>query len=331
MNTAHRRTRRRFQHNRSGYTLLEVLIASLLAVVLLAGLWGLLGIYSGLYETGDAKAKEAQLVRALMQQLSDDLRSTIRASHDQSSTSTGGLDSGAAPSDGEAAQAGLPAPPAASASQRVGLVGGSDYLELDVLQSCPPDFSRSNGEARAGPATSVRPRAIDLRKVVYAFREPRATDDEDSSAQTGLVRRQLDWEAAYAAGGASSPPSGSLGATANGPTDPMALGPSPLVRNDAIQSGRDDGSVATAPEVIRLEFRYFDGGVWSSEWDSLQRQSLPVAVEVAMQIGSPEEYNAEEEYEQRSAGAEETDHRGQEAAIEQGVYRLLVYLPAGRG
>jgi len=40
------------------------------------------------------------------------------------------------------------------------------------------------------------------------------------------------------------------------------------------------------PEVVRLQFRYFDGNGWTSQWSSLSRKSLPVAVEVTVQLGT---------------------------------------------
>ncbi|MFO0903636.1 MAG: hypothetical protein U0939_11585 [Pirellulales bacterium] len=39
-----------------------------------------------------------------------------------------------------------------------------------------------------------------------------------------------------------------------------------------------------APEVVGLEFRYFDGTQWLEQWDSLQTNSLPLAVEILVAI-----------------------------------------------
>ena len=58
---------------RSGFTLLEVLIATVITALLLAGLYSLLGIYTGLYDVGQAKAEHAQLVRSVQKQLTEDL------------------------------------------------------------------------------------------------------------------------------------------------------------------------------------------------------------------------------------------------------------------
>ena len=62
----------------TGFTLLELLIATALSVVLLAGLWGLLRIYSDLFDKGQAKTERSQLVRSLLEQISEDLRSAIQ-------------------------------------------------------------------------------------------------------------------------------------------------------------------------------------------------------------------------------------------------------------
>ena len=66
------------RRSRHGFTLLEVLLAALLAVTLMAGLWSLFHVYTRLFETGQAKIEQSQLVRALIQQLSDDLHSAIQ-------------------------------------------------------------------------------------------------------------------------------------------------------------------------------------------------------------------------------------------------------------
>jgi hypothetical protein len=46
----------------------------------------------------------------------------------------------------------------------------------------------------------------------------------------------------------------------------------------------DDDTVTWIPEILALEFRYFDGTAWSSTWSSIDHKSLPVAVEVVVQL-----------------------------------------------
>jgi hypothetical protein len=46
----------------------------------------------------------------------------------------------------------------------------------------------------------------------------------------------------------------------------------------------DTAGQLLAPEVSRLEFRYFDGSQWLTEWDSQQNGGLPLAVEITLGI-----------------------------------------------
>ena len=64
---------------KQGFTLVEVLLTSVLSVALLSTLWALFSIHLRLFETGHTNVEQSQLVRALMQQISDDLHSTIQA------------------------------------------------------------------------------------------------------------------------------------------------------------------------------------------------------------------------------------------------------------
>jgi hypothetical protein len=56
----------------------------------------------------------------------------------------------------------------------------------------------------------------------------------------------------------------------------------------AEQSGNsavlDSGQALIAPEVVHIEFRYFDGAQIADVWDMLERNSLPVAIEVRLWI-----------------------------------------------
>ena len=60
MNNRHR-PRRRAGHDRhrGGFTLMEILLSTLLGAVLLAGVWSLYSIFLGLFETGQSRAPSA--------------------------------------------------------------------------------------------------------------------------------------------------------------------------------------------------------------------------------------------------------------------------------
>ena len=74
------------QLHRRGYTLVEMLLATALCGVLLAALWMLMSTYGELFDKGQQQVERAQLCRALLQQMADDLRMRDprpAAGHDQ--------------------------------------------------------------------------------------------------------------------------------------------------------------------------------------------------------------------------------------------------------
>ena len=72
--------RPRFCSNRfrgRGFTLLEILLATVLMATLLLAVWSLLNTYAALFEKGQTRTDHSQLVRSLSRQLTDDLAGLI--------------------------------------------------------------------------------------------------------------------------------------------------------------------------------------------------------------------------------------------------------------
>ncbi|MCX7427881.1 MAG: hypothetical protein NTW96_19915 [Planctomycetia bacterium] len=334
------------------FTLLEVLIAFLLATTLLLGLWGIMGIYSRLFESGKAKTEQSQLARALLEQLADDLRSTI-----QDAPAEGQLAGAAAPAGSDAqtagASSGFETP---TAVRRFGLFGSAHAMTFDVLQ-VTPEQAVPPAEDATSPNADVPAlgRAPELRTVQYTFVEPEVSTEKDVSAavevqsdrdkdrveaRPGLTRRELDFEPPKERRADSKFDRTIAKATAE------AAGRRDGDLDDPGSEDRpDDPSITWVPEVVGLSLRYFDGRGWSSTWDSLQRKSLPVAVEARIEIESfdPRDRRrrlAEQETlddEVTVVGAEgpdplETDRpkaAGAAAVRDDGrrVYRLVIDLP----
>lgn len=61
----------------------------------------------------------------------------------------------------------------------------------------------------------------------------------------------------------------------------------------ALENGNENGSIGKtdllADEVIGLQFMYFDGAGWTEEWDSTSMEGLPVAIEITLILGDPEQ------------------------------------------
>jgi prepilin-type N-terminal cleavage/methylation domain-containing protein len=62
----------------AGFTLIEVLLTSVLAATLLAALWTLLSMHLKMFDTGQTRTEQSQLARTLLQQISDDLQSVVQ-------------------------------------------------------------------------------------------------------------------------------------------------------------------------------------------------------------------------------------------------------------
>jgi hypothetical protein len=196
-----------------------------------------------------------------MQQISDDLHAAVQDPIGGSSTE----------------------PPGSVPVRRFGLFGSQSELRFDVLQITPQQGNPvpvGNWQTATGEFTAAR--VPELRTIYYEFRDPVSSEDTAGDVLPGLIRRELDFE------------------TPVGPADASGLaGAAPdfggsLMGDDGFESGTLpddplDDSMVWVPEVVGVEFRYFDGNGWTGTWNSLQRKSLPVAVEVILRIADPDE------------------------------------------
>jgi prepilin-type N-terminal cleavage/methylation domain-containing protein len=129
----------------TGFTLLEVLIAAVLTAVLLAGLWSLLGIYSGLYEKSQDQTGRAQLARSLQKLIADDLQSVLAIPVDRPrSPATDSPPESAPPSSDSAETADDTADP-----------GGRSMSGVDTTDPYPPDGFAETDDSQASDAGTL--------------------------------------------------------------------------------------------------------------------------------------------------------------------------------
>ncbi len=253
----------------AAYTLLEMIVATALCSILLVGLWTLFSTYANLFDRGQARVERSQLSRALMQQIADDLQSAI--------------------------QDPIPGLPDRSwgdaQRRRFGFSGTSNGLRVDVLQITPRQGSRIPVGAAGQPTDAPAARVPELRTIFYTFTSASSAIDDPESAipamPSGLVRRELDFET----------PIDDQDELGTGPaTGASLVGGSSFEDADqrSTLDGQDSSSTTAVddrwiwvPEVVSVQFRYFDGVGWTSSWNSLQRNSLPVAVEVRIGLADP--------------------------------------------
>lgn len=90
--------------------------------------------------------------------------------------------------------------------------------------------------------------------------------------------------------------------------------------NNGNYAGLENSGEVVAPEVAGLEFQYFDGTQWLTQWDSEVEKKLPIAVLVILAMRPPGSVP--------SAIAPPATLTP-ETAGDLHLYRMLVYLPAG--
>jgi prepilin-type N-terminal cleavage/methylation domain-containing protein len=270
----------------SGFTLLEVLITAVLLATLMVGVWSLYRMFASLYETGYVRIEQAQLIRSFTQQLADDLAGTVLPTLEDASRG-GSRDS----LDGEDAFAVSGVDGVASSADRVGLLGTYDGMRLDILQAEAPEFSRkaSREEDFYAPDTANVERSAEIVTVIYSFQPPPVADAW-AAAQPGLKRQEYrlnqsatfgDWgvdDASFTSSSSSIIESEIEQEEAGNALEPAAA------RDPAGNQGQVRVATMYLPEIVAMEFRYYDGEAWTDTWDSRIRRALPQAVEVALQI-----------------------------------------------
>ncbi|MDR1491529.1 MAG: prepilin-type N-terminal cleavage/methylation domain-containing protein [Planctomycetaceae bacterium] len=140
---------------RFGFTLIELLISTTLLIVLFAILWGLVGMFSRSFQSGEKRAERSQLVRSISQLLADDLSCAIQDPlHPTRETN-------------------------ANSARRFGLSGTKTSLRIDAIQINP--FRTGDQTAQNGV------QAPELKTISYDF-------SLLSPNGGGLIRREFDFE-----------------------------------------------------------------------------------------------------------------------------------------
>lgn len=271
--------------SRSGFTLVELMLSLSLIVVATALIGSLMQLYSRNFATRGDDIRRQQLARALLHMIAEDVRSVVQEQpYDPSvleqmlGASSGG--GAAAPAAGDEATSDL-----ASASEDYGSDYGSDtgMLEDDIASELPlgirgdqyslmvdvsmvPRVDEYQGEQAGAFAVGLSDVPGDLKTITYYVQAATSQGVNDEMASftledstdafaSGLVRRQLDRRVtAYA----------------------EEIG-------DLDRLSRTGDIIA--PEVVSLEFAYFDGAEWVYEWDS-DELGLPWLVQILLAMQS---------------------------------------------
>jgi hypothetical protein len=161
-----------------------------------------------------------------------------------------------------------------------------------------PRLDQLSSDVTQSPGSGTLDRVSDLKTVTYYVIPPQsgqlATSPQGTTVRTGLVRRELDRAV-------------TAHAAELGTLDLMDAQVEPL-----------------APEVVAVEFAYFDGLEWLDYWDSQELGGLPWAIQITLLIApSTNPSGAAVPWNDAS---QTTSADGQPLL----QYRHVVYLPAAR-
>ncbi len=247
------------QRSGAGFTLLEVVLAIGLCGAVMALLATAIDLYLVRVDTSRTQVETAELARALLTKIADDLRA-VRYSAASTTVPTGGVggDTGGSGSSGGGV--------ASTVATNLGIYG--TLMEMRIDRAAERSYQQVTVPSTELTATAD---PNDMPKTVeYYFEEGRTMKPGDLAAggvadttslagYTGLYRRQT-------------------------PTAAMAVASSLSGGSSASESA--EPAELLAPEVVQLSFMYSDGTTWLEEWNSAVQQQLPAAVEIKVSLFS---------------------------------------------
>jgi type II secretory pathway pseudopilin PulG len=297
---------------RRGITLLELILALALSVIVLAAIGWAIRLHMLSLDSRRAEIEQAQLARAVLKIIADDLRSTVAYNTvdlaEAARLSAGGSVPGLSDEEGEGGEGGdggegdgegMPDDDSegedAQQEQDIasdltpaaipGIYGNQYQLQIDVSRLPRiEDFD----PAMRDPAGGLNDLPSEVKSVAY-YLQPNFGQAQTEEAT--LSRDGFGLSADLAA--AQSPAAGASAA--------MQGWGRGLVRRAldraATQWALDNGDMARldrtgqmmALEIVSIEFRYFDGQTWQMSWDTQENGGLPVAVAVAIAISTSDE------------------------------------------
>lgn len=256
------RTFRRFHTpKRIGFTLIEVLIALGVTGLLVILIQSAISVYRQVRVTGREQIEQAQIVRAVYRKIEVDIRSVIFSVEETQEQGTDQEES----ADGSNSSSEVTDASDAVSRSSVGIVGTADALVLHI--SRPPRDMNYLSFQETGDLTS---RSSDLISVTYLLAD--SNGGSLAQAVTNFVSESQ-----------TTSHSSVLG-LARLEGDRFAM-------ENADENGNIDELAKTAnllaPEVVQLQFAYFDGEEWQESWDSKEIGALPRAVKVSMAFRLP--------------------------------------------
>lgn len=264
-----RRRRAAFGRSRRGLSLIEVLISLALSGLLLGSVYAAITMYFRYSSAGLDEVEHNQLARVLLQRIETDLRSIVYRPEVASTTAT----------------------------------DDSDATITDPTQTTDPAATESTTQEVTDPSDAFTGSSSglfgDFQTIVLHVSRPKLDLISSGSLNNPLVSSRtsdLKTVSYFVAGNGSGGLQAAAAVHFSSQSRTGASGSRGLSRMEgdrlALQLADKNGNVASllgqtqmlAPEVSRVNFRYWDGSAWVVQWDSASYGGLPRAVEVTLEM-----------------------------------------------
>ncbi|MDP1562571.1 MAG: type II secretion system protein GspJ [Pirellulaceae bacterium] len=272
-----------------GFTLVEVMLSLALCVVIM----GLLAAASQMYlmniQVERDELTRSRAARAVLQVMAFDLRAAVQFKPvDESALdeSIAAVEEAMAALGGGETQT-APEPEEQQVVEQPGLAGGPNSISFDISRLPRRDQFAPVVDGKTGRVVSIPSEILNIQYMVGTVQEDNPSSNRnqaESGPRIGLLRMEFDRAAKRFADQGGGPVS---------------------------------GFEMMAEEVKGLAFRYFDGAQWSQQWDSNEMRTLPVAIEIILQVDP-----RTAEVMQQQARTGDID-----AAFAMQEYRTVVHLP----
>jgi len=302
---------------RSGFTLLELLIAAVLVSALMTTVWGIMSLYNSMLTAGQAEVTEQQLVRSLFQLMSEDF-STVLTPLDERKVPEVSLNAEEnafvelAQDDEEFLQQRSVFDSTANSSNPAAPVflGTSTAIRITTHKVIPQKnesemsdidlLNELGGSSLSGGQTEQEgesPAVSEFQTVVYQFQLP-GQNESGESLPAGLYRIQVDSLELISLLNNRSTLQKSR-AEDDVRVDRLTLESLLFPQRDRLEEAAETELETDVivphydlvPEVVDCQFEYFDGASWGSMWPTGENSevSYPAAIRIRFDLINAQE------------------------------------------
>jgi prepilin-type N-terminal cleavage/methylation domain-containing protein len=242
---------------RRAFSLIELIVALALSVVLISAIYSAISLHWRYETLGRERIDRAQVSLAILRRMSEDLGSvmfSVPAATETDEEAESTTTDSTTDEETESTSATSSVTPVS-----LGIVGTANSLQLDVSQLQLQDFVPVVDPSE--PVATMPSIPSELVRVTWTLIRPQRSADPSATGLQSLIINP---------------------ALVRDLVDRLQESvPDETADTSSIAREIPDSSIL-AREVVELQFRYFDGYSWVSEWDSTEMGRLPRAVEVSL-------------------------------------------------